>query len=124
MTSTLSSWSETPTKQAILDFVAAVSDESGPDHIPPAERIATFDNDGTLWCEKPAYIQMFFIIERLKEMAEADPKLLDDPAYEAEATSDMAYFAKLDPHAGGDINTLFKLVFDTHAGMTEETFQK
>jgi len=56
MSEPLSLWNKTPTRQAILDFVAAVTDESGPSYVPPAERIATFDNDGTLWCEIPAYI--------------------------------------------------------------------
>lgn len=59
MSEVLQSWNDTGTKQAILDFVAAVTDEAGPGYVPPAERVATFDNDGTLWCEKPAYIQLF-----------------------------------------------------------------
>lgn len=54
----LPSWCDTPTKQAILGFVAAVTAESGPSYVPPAERIATFDNDGALWCGRPMYIQM------------------------------------------------------------------
>ena len=68
----LSLWQDSPTRQAILDFVAAITDENSPDYRPPAEHIATFDNDGTLWCEKPTYFQLLFAIERLKEMAAAD----------------------------------------------------
>ncbi len=54
----LSLWQDSPTRQAILDFVVAISDENSPDYRPPAERIATFDNDGTLWCEKPTWLSM------------------------------------------------------------------
>jgi len=117
----LPSWNDTPTKQAILDFVGAVTDESGPGYVPPAERIATFDNDGTLWCEKPAYIQLFFAIQRLKEMAAADPGLRDKPAYKAAVAGDMGYFASLYP---GDIPALMKIGFDTHAGMPQEEFER
>ncbi len=124
MTELLPSWNDTPTKQKILDFVAAVTDPQNPDYVPPEKRIATFDNDGTLWCEKPAYIQLFFTINKMKEMVEKDPRLMEDPAYEAAAGDDMAYFAKLDPHAGGDIKELMRLIFDTHAGMSEEAFQE
>ena len=78
--------------------MAAVSDESSPSYVPPADRVATFDNDGTLWCEKPAYIQLFFAIERLKQVAEADPGLLEKPVFKAAAAGDMGYFAGLYPH--------------------------
>ena len=61
----LTGWRNTPTKQAILDFVAAVTTPGSPDYVPPAERIAVFDNDGTLWCEKPMYIQMDFLLRKL-----------------------------------------------------------
>jgi phosphoglycolate phosphatase-like HAD superfamily hydrolase len=74
MTEYLLSWNDTPAKGAILDFVAAVTNESGPDYVPPEERIAVFDNDGTLWCEKP-YVQMDFIMRRLTAMAEKDASL-------------------------------------------------
>jgi hypothetical protein len=56
----LPSWNATPTKQAILDFVVAVTTPGHPDYVPPSERIATFDNDGTLWCEQPMQMQFFF----------------------------------------------------------------
>jgi hypothetical protein len=58
MTNSLSLWNDTPTRQAILDFVNAVATPGSPDFVPNTERIAAFDNDGTLWCEKPAYIQL------------------------------------------------------------------
>lgn len=116
----LSLWNKTPTRQAILDFVATVTDESGPSYVPPAERIATFDNDGTLWCEKPAYIQLFFGLQRLKEQAATDPALLAQPAYKAATASDLAYFDSLYPE---DITELMKLIFDTHTGMTQAEFE-
>ena len=72
MNEMLPSWHNTPTKQAILDFVAAVTDESSSRYVPATERIAVFDNDGTLWCEKPVYIQMDFILRRLAAQAESD----------------------------------------------------
>lgn len=75
MTYKLKLWNDTPTKQAILDFVAAVTDENSPKFVPPDERIAVFDNDGTLWCEKPMYIQFDFMLRKLANQAESDPSL-------------------------------------------------
>ena len=69
----LPSWNDGPTKQAILDFVAAVTREGSPDFVPPAERIATFDNDGTLWVEHPMYTQLAFALDRVKAMAPHAP---------------------------------------------------
>jgi phosphoglycolate phosphatase-like HAD superfamily hydrolase len=124
MTSTaadpLPSWNNGPAKQAILDFAAAVITPGSSDFVPPAERIATFDNDGTLWCEKPAYIQLFFALQRLKELATADPTLLAQPAYKAAAEGDLTYFDSLYP---GNLTELMKLLFDTHAGMTQAEFE-
>jgi phosphoglycolate phosphatase-like HAD superfamily hydrolase len=120
MSEPLSLWNKTPTRQAILDFVAAVTDESGPSYVPPAERIATFDNDGTLWCEKPAYIQLFFGLQRLKEQAATDPVLLSQSGYKAVAAGDLAYFESL---YSKNITELMKLIFDTHAGMTQAEFE-
>ena len=69
----LSSWNDGAAKSAIVDFVARVTKEGGPDFVPPAERIATFDNDGTLWCEQPMQVQVFFLIDRVKELAANGP---------------------------------------------------
>jgi phosphoserine phosphatase len=120
MSDPLSLWNQTATRQAILDFVAAVATPGSPDFVPPAERIATFDNDGTLWCEKPGYIQLFFALQRLKEQAAADPALLAQPAYKAAVAGDLAYFDSLYP---GNLTELMKLVYDTHAGMTQAEFE-
>ena len=73
----LPSWQDTPTKQAILDFVAAVADESGPHYVPPVERIAVFDNDGTLWCEQPVPVQFFFAFDRVQALAPQHPEWKD-----------------------------------------------
>ena len=71
----LASWNDGETKAAIVDFVERVTTEGGPDFVPAAERVATFDNDGTLWCEKPMPIELGFILARLAERAEADGSL-------------------------------------------------
>ena len=69
----LPSWSDGATKQSILDFVAAVTREGSPDFIPPTERIATFDNDGTLWVEHPMYTQLVFALDRGRRWRRNDP---------------------------------------------------
>jgi phosphoserine phosphatase len=120
MTERLGFWKDTPTKTAFLEFVAGVTDESSPSYVPPADRVATLDNDGTLWCEKPTYIQLFFAIERLRQMADADPRLLEKPAFKAAAEDDMGYFAGL----ASDIPTLLELVYDTHGGMPQRDFEQ
>ncbi len=70
----LPSWNDGPVKKSILDFVAAVTKEGGPDYVKPAERIATFDNDGTLWIEQPLYNQFVFAIDRVKATANKHPE--------------------------------------------------
>jgi phosphoserine phosphatase len=120
MATDLSFWNDTPIKKAILDFVEDVTDESGPNYVPPADRVATFDNDGTLWCEKPTYIQLFFAIERLRQMAESDPGLLAKPAFRAAAAGDMDYFAGL----ASDVPALLEIVYDTHGGMPQRDFEQ
>ena len=71
MSGELASWRDTPTRRAIVEFVERVTEEGGADYVPAAERVAVFDNDGTLWCEKPMPIEVGFILMRLAEMAEA-----------------------------------------------------
>src|SRR5215207_2767597 len=73
-TDPLPSWNEGPTKQSILDFVAAVTKDGGPDYVAPAERIATFDNDGTLWIEQPIYTQFAFTVDRVKATSNQHPE--------------------------------------------------
>lgn len=83
MSQLLLSWHDTETKQAILNFVASVTDDSGPDYLPPSERIAVFDNDGTLWCEKPMYIQFDYLLRKLAAQAEGDPALRSKQPWKA-----------------------------------------
>ena len=70
----LSSWNEGPARKAILEFVAAVTDQNGKDYVEPAERIAVFDNDGTLWVEYPMYTQALFAFDRVKALAPQHPE--------------------------------------------------
>ena len=92
---TLPSWNDTPTKQAILDFVAKASTEGGPDYIPPAERIAAFDNDGTLWVEQPAPAQTELLINKLVEQVEANPALAAEDPYKGIITKDPVFLQGL-----------------------------
>lgn len=79
----LPSWNEGATKQSILDFVAGVTREGSPDFVPPAERIATFDNDGTLWVEHPMYTQLVFVLDRVKALAPQHPEWKDTQPFKA-----------------------------------------
>jgi len=114
----LSSWRDGAAKSAILDFVARVTDEGRRDYVPPAERIATFDNDGTLWCEHPLQPQVFFLIDRIKELAVKDPSLKERQPYKALLEHDLATLHALGKEA------LFELAFAAHAGMTDEAFDR
>jgi phosphoglycolate phosphatase-like HAD superfamily hydrolase len=112
----LPSWNDTATKRAIITFVAAVTDPAGPDFVPPAERIATFDNDGTLWAEQPMYTQAFFVFDRIRELAPQHPEWQSQEPFAAVLRGDAA--AAL---AGGE-PALLELVMATHAGMTADEF--
>jgi len=101
----LPSWHDTATKQAIVAFVARVTKQGSPDFVPPAERIATFDNDGTLWTEKPVYTHVFALLDRVKEQMAADPTLKDRQPYKAIAAKDKAYFEDLYENQGLDTLT-------------------
>jgi hypothetical protein len=113
----LASWNEGAAKAAILDFVARVTNAKGPDYVPPSERIATFDNDGTLWCEQPLQTQIFFLIDRVNELAAADPSLRERQPFKALLARDFATL-----HAVG-MQGILELFFATHAGMTVEAFE-
>ena len=91
----LASWNDGAAKSAILELVRSVS-EPGDSFVPKAERIATFDNDGTLWCEKPMYVQADFVFRRWKEMVQADPAKATEQPYKALAEGDRAWLAALD----------------------------
>jgi phosphoserine phosphatase len=89
----LSSWNDGATRAAITDFVARVTAEGGPDYVEPAARVAVFDNDGTLWTEKPLVIQLDFTIRRFRELAEQDPGLRTQKPYQAAYEGDLHWLA-------------------------------
>jgi phosphoglycolate phosphatase-like HAD superfamily hydrolase len=103
----LDSWRDGPTKSAVVDFVARVSEDGEPDFVEPAARVAVFDNDGTLWCEKPMPIQLDFTVRRLAELARADPTLQDRQPYKAAYENDLHWMgAAMVKHYQGDDSDL------------------
>src|SRR6187551_1077098 len=99
----LKSWNDTPTRQVIVDFVDSVTREDRPTLIPPDERIAVFDNDGTLWPEHPMPVQLDFTLRRFAEQAAADPKLQSEYPWKAAHEEDFAWFgAAMTKHYHGD----------------------
>lgn len=119
----LPSWHDGPAKSAIVDFVTRVVSD-GPDHVPAEERVAVFDNDGTLWCEKPAYIQLDFLVRRLAEQVAQDPALRAQPAYAAAAAGDLGWFGEaVTAHYRGDdtaLHAVIGAVFAAYEGLTVE----
>ena len=122
MTDPLASWNEGPAKEAILEFVARTSET-----VPEVERVAVFDNDGTLWCEKPMPIQLDFILRRLSEMVKADPALRDRQPWKAAHERDYAWLARvMDEHYAGDdtnVQTLGAGIVAAFANITVEDFE-
>jgi phosphoserine phosphatase len=114
----LSSWNEGSTKAAITAFVGKVTKEGSPDFVPPAERIAVFDNDGTLWSEQPMYFQLFFALDRIKALAPQHPEWKDKEPFASLLKGDVK--AAL---AGGE-HALMEIVMATHAGLNTEEFEK
>ncbi len=114
----LPSWNDGPPKQSILSFVAAVSREGSPDFVPVPQRIATFDNDGTLWCEQPMYVQLAFALDRVKALSDQHPEWTDKQPFKAVLENDMAALEQ----AG--YRGLMELVMATHAGMSTADFEK
>lgn len=95
ITDPLPSWNDGPAKQVILDFVAAVCDEAGPDYVAPADRIAVFDNDGTLWAEQPVYSQAFFALDEIARMAPEHPEWSGVEPWESILSGDPARMSTL-----------------------------
>jgi phosphoserine phosphatase len=112
----LASWADTPTKARLVDFVESVTDASRSTYVPPAERIAVFDNDGTLWSEKPVYFQLLYAIDFVKKHADAHPEWRDQAAVKAALEGDREALA-----ASGE-QGLMELVMASHAGMTSAEF--
>lgn len=114
----LPSWNDGATKKAIVDFVAKVTKPGSPDFVPPAERVATFDNDGTLWAEQPMYFQALFTFDRVKALAPQHPDWKTNEPYASVLKGDMK------GALAGGLDGLVKMVMATHAGMTSEEFTK
>jgi phosphoserine phosphatase len=125
MSRELDSWNDGAAKRAIVAFVTRVTTPASPAFVPPADRIAVFDNDGTLWCEQPV-IQLAHILERWEEMAQRDPALRDQQPWKAAVDKDMAWFrTAITKHYGGDdsdIPALAKGVLSAFEGLTTEEF--
>jgi phosphoserine phosphatase len=123
----LSSWRDGPTMQAIIDFVGRTCGEDGSVAVPVEERVAVFDNDGTLWCEKPLPIQADFILRRLAEMAAVQPELGERQPWKAAAEGDAGWFGALmaEHYAGDDTNvkTLAAGILAAYAGISIDDFE-
>jgi phosphoglycolate phosphatase-like HAD superfamily hydrolase len=123
----LPSWRAGASKQAILEFVQRATTEGSPDLVPLSERVAVFDNDGTLWCEKPMPIQLDFILRRLAEMADQDPGLRTRQPWQAAYTRDYGWLGEvITKHYQSDDSELPVLaagVLQAFAGITVEDFE-
>jgi phosphoglycolate phosphatase-like HAD superfamily hydrolase len=119
----LATWTDGATKSAIVDFVRRVTTQ-GPDFVAPEARIAVFDNDGTLWCEKPMYIQLDFLIRRFTEQARADPSLREKEPYKAAFEGDLRWFGEaVTKHYQGDdsdVKPLVGAILTAHHEITVE----
>lgn len=113
----LPSWNDGAAKKSIIDFVAKVTKEGGPDFVPPAERIATFDNDGCLWAEQPIYFQALFIFDRIMALAPDHPEWTDQEPFASVLNGNVK-----SAMAGGE-HALMEMAAATHAGMTTEEFE-
>ncbi|MDX8495339.1 HAD family hydrolase [Mesorhizobium sp. VK22B] len=113
----LPSWNDGPTKQAIIDFVAKVTSEGGTEYVAPAERIAVFDNDGTLWAEQPLYFQFLFAIDRVKALSTQHPEWKDKEPFASLLKGDLKSALADGEHA------IVELITATHSGMSTEEFR-
>jgi phosphoglycolate phosphatase-like HAD superfamily hydrolase len=116
-TDPLPSWNDGASKQAIVGFVDAVTRDGGPSYVPPAERIAVFDNDGTLWAEQPLYFQFVFMIEQLKAAAPQHPEWNSNPAFKALMAGDLA-------GALADQKALFEVLLPANSGMSTDAYDE
>lgn len=114
----LPSWNNGAAKDAIIGFVSKVTTEGSSDFIPIPERIAVFDNDGTLWCEQPMYVQAFFVFDRIKTLAPQHPEWKDKEPYASVLKGDLKSVL-----SGGE-RALIEMVMTTHSGMTSEQFEQ
>jgi phosphoglycolate phosphatase-like HAD superfamily hydrolase len=113
----LPSWNDTGPKKSIIAFVEEVTKEGAPGFVPAEQRIATFDNDGTLWAEQPMYFQLAFALDRIKELAPEHPEWKDKEPFASLLKGDLKGV-----FAGGE-HAIAEIVMATHAGMTSEEFE-
>jgi hypothetical protein len=114
----LASWNEGPAKEAILGFVHSTTDRSSPDFVAPEDRIATFDQDGTLWVEHPLYSQAMFALDRVHELAPQHPEWRNQEPFKAVLSNDPAAVAHF---TEGD---WAEIIFVTHSGMSQADFSE
>ena len=114
----LPSWNEGAAKKSVVAFVKAVTAKGGKDYVAPAERIATFDNDGTLWAEQPMYFQLLFALDRVKALAPQHPEWKDQEPFASLSKGDVKGAL-----AGGE-KAIAEIVMATHAGMTTTEFER
>jgi phosphoserine phosphatase len=114
----LPSWNEGAARRSIVEFVESAIREGGPGYVPPAERIAVFDNDGALWSEQPMYFQAFFVFDRVKALAPEHPEWKEKEPFASVLRGDVKGAL-----AGGE-HALLEMVMATHAGITTEEFEK
>jgi len=126
-TDPLPGWKDRPAKRAVLEFVERTCG-TGPDAVPVEERVAVFDNDGTLWCEKPMPIQLDFIIRRLVQMGVEQPELRERQPWKASYEEDYGWFGRVmaEHYAGNDadLGVLAAGVLSAHAGISVEAFEE
>jgi phosphoserine phosphatase len=113
----LPSWNKGPAKQAIVEFVAAVTDEKGKDYVEPGDRIAVFDNDGTLWVEYPMYTQVLFAFDLVKRLAPKHPEWKTTQPFKALLAGDMKTVGE------SGMKGLMKILMATHSGMSAAEFE-
>ena len=113
----LPSWNDTGSKRAIIGFVERVTDEKSRDYVEPAERIATFDNDGTLWLEQPMYTQMVFAFDRLRQLAPDNPEWLTTEPYRAMLNGTPEMFTEF------SYDDMVTIMLATHSGITSREFR-
>ncbi len=117
-TDALPSWNDESAKQAIIYFVESLTTVGDKDYVPPAERIAVFDNDGTLWAEKPFYFQLAFAFDRVRALAPKHPEWNKKQPFKAVLEADIKSVL-----AGGE-HALLEIVMATHAGITTTAFEQ
>jgi hypothetical protein len=113
----LLSWNDGPAKQAIIDFVRTTTTKGSPNFVPPAERIAEFDQDGTLWVEHPVYTQIVYCLDHVGPLVKEKPELKDREPFKTALSGDREAIAKL------SMRDLFEIVVATQSGMTVEAFR-